>query len=444
MKRLILCRSLLCSLLLTLCVGTGMAQEGSTKTIAMTLEQCLKFAKENSITLKQYALSIDDSIADELAAKGVFLPTVAASVGQYLSASPLSTESSKSYYSGSYGVDLSMPIYNAGKNKASYEQSKLSIEMAELSLEEQQNALEVSVTEVFVQMLYAMEQIEVAKNSLILTQKSLERGKAYLEVGSINKSDFAQLQSANADSEYDLILAQTTLSTLQVSLKQLLEISQDVTLSVIAPQTDNASIMNPLSSVQEVYKSALTIRPEIGFTKLLISSAKYDEEIAKAGYMPTVSLTAGVGVSHISSSSYTFSGQLRNNFDTSVGVSVSVPIFSNYKNKSATIKAQNAVTSANLSHTDSEKVLYQTIETLYNNAYNAQAKYSVADYKLQASETSLKLTTEQYNLGMKNIIELLTEQDNYRESAQEYITNKYQFILNRALLEFYKTDQIKL
>ncbi len=199
-----------------------------------------------------------------------------------------------------------------------------------------------------------------------------------------------------------------------------------------------------LASVAEVYESALDIRPEIESAELSIASAELDQTIAKAGYLPKVSLTAGVGVNHNSTSDFTFSGQMRENFSTSIGASASIPIFSNYKNKTSVAKARNAVTSAELSLIDSEKSLYQTIETLHNNATNAQAKYIVSEYKLSANERSLELMTEQYNEGLKNIIELLTEQDSYLTSSQDYLTNKYQFILNRALLEYYKTGEIKL
>ncbi|MFI3262748.1 MAG: TolC family protein [Rikenellaceae bacterium] len=411
--------------------------------IAMSLEECLEFAKINSITLKQAQLSIDNSIADELTASGVFLPSVSAAIGQNFIATPL-VSGTKASYSGSYGVDLSMPIYSGGANRASLEQSKINSEMAELSLAEQENSLEIAVTEVFVQMLYMMEQIEVAKNGLVLSEKSLERGKDYLEVGYINKSELALLESAKASNEYDVVVAQSTLSNLQVMLKQLLEISQDVYIGAAAPELSNAVILSPIYSVGEVYNSALEFRPEIAYSKLSISAAELDVKIAKAGYLPTVSVSAGAGISHNSSSDYTFSGQMRNNFTTSIGASVSVPIFSNYRNKVATVKAQNSVNSASLSLTDAEKELYQTIETLHNNASNAQMQYAASDVKLKAAQVSLELLTEQYNEGMKNIIELLTEQDNYLDSSQEYLTNKYQFILNRALLEYYKTDLIKL
>ncbi len=424
------------------CTVSGYSQPRA-DALVMTLEECLEYAKANSITLQQAQIQIEDRFADEMSAKGAFLPSVSASIGQGLNSNPLASDAS-GVYTGSYGVDLSMPIYNGGSNKASMKQSLINTEIASLYYEEQLNTLEVSITELFVQILYAMEQIEVNKLSLELSDRILERGYIYHEVGSINSSDLAQLESARADSEYDVAVAQTTLSNLNVRLKHLLEISQDIDIFAVAPILADDIIKSPLPSVAEVYAAALDIRPEIKSSVLAVSSAELDQAIARSGYLPTVSLTAGTGVSHNSSSSYTFSGQMRENFSTSVGAGVSVPIFSKLKNKSNVAKAKNAVASASLSLTDAEKTLYQTIETLRNTASNAQIEYAASDYKLTANKKSLELSTEQYNLKLKNIIELLTEQDDYRDAAQEFLISKYQFILNKALLEYYQTNTIKL
>ncbi len=419
------------------------AQE-STETIAMTFEECLEYAKENSITLKQAQLTVENNLASELSARGSFLPNINASVGQSINATPISTTDNKFSYSGSYGIDLSLTLYNGGKNRAALKQSKVETEMAEKSLAQQENSIEMAVAEVFIQMLYAMEQIDVAKKSLEISERSLEQGKAFLEVGSINLSEYAQLVSSKASNEYSVILAETTLSNLQVSLKQLLEISQDVRIEAITPTFADNLTTTPLATVQDVYESALKSRPEIAYYELAITSAEYDLKSAKSSYYPTLSFSAGTGLNHNSSSSYTFTDQMRNNFTTSAGLNLSIPIFNGYQTKASVTRAQNVVNSTSLSLVDAQKDLYQTIETLRNNAANAQAQYMVSEYKLEAVEESLKLVTEQYNVGMKNIIELLTEQNSYLESAQEYLTNKYQFILNKALLEYYKTDLITL
>ncbi len=412
--------------------------------LVMSLDECLEYAKENSITLQKAKLQIENSQADEVSAKGTFLPTVSGSVSQSLSSTPLETSSSIGTYSGSYGLDLSMTLYSGGRNRALLQQSGITTQITDLALSEYENSIEVAVTEIYVEILYAIEQIAAAETSLELSKKSQERGEAFLEVGSINSVDYAQLESATASYEYNLIVAKTQLNNLYVSLKHLLEISQDIKIVVKEPNLNSALLVAPISTVSDVYLSALEFRPEIQSTKLSVSLAELDTKIAQSGYLPTLSLSAGTGISHSSASDYTFSSQLRNNFNTSAGLHLSIPIFSNYKNKTAVIKAKNSVKTATLSQTEAEKDLYQVIETLHNNAINAEAQYAVAEYKLKAVEKSLNLTTQQYEVGMKNTIELLTEQDNYSQAYQEYLTNKYQLLYNKAILNYYKTNVINI
>ncbi|MFI3285863.1 MAG: TolC family protein [Rikenellaceae bacterium] len=423
----------------------GYAQNNQ-ESISMSLDECLEYAKKNSITLQKAQLQIDDSAAQQLSAKGAFLPTISGSVSQSFSSAPLSEESALSggTYSGSYGLDLSLTLYSGGSNRAQLKKSGVNQEIASLEMDELSNSLEVAITETYIEILYAIEQIEVAQGSLELSEQNEIRGRAFWQVGSINEADLAQIESATASSKYNIVVAQTKLSNLYVALKQLLEISQDITFEIKELPISEDILMAQIPTVAEVYNSALDLRPEIQSSKLYIESAALDQTIAEAGYLPKLSLTAGTGINHNSSSSYDFSSQMRNNFSTSAGINLSIPIFSGYKNKSNVAIAQNSVKRASLSLTESEKALYQTIETLRNNAANAQAMYSVSEYLLQSNLKSMELTTKQYEVGLKNTIELLTEQDNYNQTYQEHLTNKYQLILNKALLNYYKTNTIKL
>ncbi len=434
------------TLFLCCTLSLGSYSQDLPSSITISFEECLEYAKENSITLKKAQLEIDDNSQEQVSAKGAFLPTISGSVNQGLSSYPLNESSSLSAatYSGSYGVDLSMTLYKGGSNRAQLQKSILGHDIATLEMDELASSLEVAITEIYVEILYAIEQIEVAKSSLSLYEQNEERGRLFLEVGSINEADFAQLQSATASSKYDIVVAESNLSNLYVALKQLLEISQDIILSVSDLSITDETLLAAIPSVAEVYEVALDARPEIQSSKLYIESAEYDQTIAESAFLPTLSLTAGTGVNHSSSSSYDFSSQMRNNFSTSAGLNLSIPIFSGYKNRANVAIAKNSVTRASLALSEAEKDLYQTIEILRNNAATAQAKYSVSEYMLQAALKSMELTTEQYDQRLKNSIELLTEQDNYNQTYQEHLINKYQLILNKALLNYYKTNIIKL
>lgn len=428
---------------LTLLCVSSLSVAAQQQTV-MSLEQCLAYAKENNITLKQAKLEVEEYGVNQAMAKGNFLPAVSASVGQSLGNSPFTSDDDKTTYSGSYGLDLSMSLYKGGANRMTLEQSKLDVKSANLNLLEAQNSLEVSITQSYIEILYSIEQIEVAQKSLELSQKNVERAEKQLKLGSINQADLAQLKSAEATERYNLVVAQTSLSSKYLTLKQLLEIDANTTFAVAKDDYTQKAIDANIPSIDQVFKVAMEIRPEIQSSQNSVLSAEIDQKIAKAAFLPTVSLSAGLGLSHKSPSDYTFSNQLKNNYDHSIGVNVSIPIFNRFDTKNNVKKSAIAVKYASLDLEQSTKTLYQTIESLHVNAVNAKAMYEVSELQLEALKISLDLVSKQFELGSKDIIELLTEQNDYRESAQEYLQSKYTFILNKAILNFYQSGIIKL
>ncbi len=419
------------------------AQDGA---MTMTLEECLQYAKEHSITLQQAKIDVENYQIDESTAKSAFLPAFSGSVSQGLNNNPFDNTdgAQRSSYSGSYGVDMSMTLYKGGENSLNLKQSKLYTQIGELGIKEIENSLEVSITRLYIEILYATDMIEVVENSLELSRKNIERGEVLRRAGGLNEADFAQLLTAEATENYNLVLAKTSLSSLYVELRQLLEITNETTIRVDTSELISDSLMSAIPSVQEVYSEAMETRPEIAASNLKIETAEYDVRMAKSGFLPTLSLSAGVGVNHGSSSSFGFSDQMRYNYSNSVGLNLSVPIFNRNANRNTLAKSKNASRYASLNHIDESKNLYQTIETLRNNAESAAAMYTVSNTKIEALAKSLALVTKQYEVGAKNIIDLLTEQDDYRTSQQEYLESKYTLILNQAILNFYRTGVIKL
>ncbi len=431
--------------LFTMCSLGAYAQSGG-GTLAMSLEECLLYAKENSITIKKAKLDLDDSEADMVIAKGAFLPNLGLTGSQSLSSTPLNKNnySDNTVYSGSYSANSSMTLYSGGINRYNLIQSGMVNEAYNLAIEQLENSIEMQVTQAYIEILYAQEQIKVAEQSLALSVHNEERGKAFYEAGSINIADYSLLQSAVAADKYNVVSAETQLSSMYVTLKHLLEMSNDTVLEVKEPELSSDLLMSLVPSVDNIYSVAVEERAEVKVSALTLEATELSVKIAKAAYLPTLSLSAGLGLSHNSVSSYTFFAQMRDNFSASLGLSLYVPIFNRYATRNTVRKAVNAVTTADLDLIETQKDLYQAIETLHNNALNSQAQYAVSEYKLEAVNKSLELVTEQFKLGMKNITELLSEQDSYRTSQQDYLMSKYQLILNKALLNYYKTNIISL
>lgn len=439
------------------CTGGLRLLSAQEKPQEWTLKNCIDYALTQNIQLKKSKIALESSQVDSKSARAKLFPSLSfGSTQQYIN-TPFpegnsldnyvitgSKGSSKNSYTGNYSLRSSMTLYNGGKLRNNVKSSKLQEQVQQYSVEEEIDNIETSITESFLQILYAQESVKINEETVALSKLQCERGKALLEAGSISQSDYAQLESQYSSDKYQLVLSQTTLESNIQTLKQLLEMDMTETLSISTPNLEAHDVLTPLPGKKEVYQSALNFIPSIQSGKLGIDIAKLEHKNAKAGYYPTLDLSASVGTGHISGSDSNFGQQMKNKLNESIGLTLSVPIFSNRENKSAVEKAKLQISEAELEYLNAQKELQKTIEDIYLNATSSQAQYAAAIEQVKASKTSYNLAQEQFNLGMKNTVELLTEKNNFLSAQQEMLQAKYMAILNAQLLRFYQGKEITL
>ena len=468
------------------------AQESSVQTAAQSemnlpaqwdLQSCIDYALQQNITIRKNRVNAESTQIDVKTAKAALFPSLSFSTSQNMvnrpyqessrtiSGSEVIETTSKTSYNGNYGLNASWTIYNGSKRLNTIKQEKLNNQAANLDVETSENSIQESIAQIYIQILYAAESVKVNENTLQVSIAQRDRGQELLNAGSIAKSDLAQLEAQVSTDRYQLVTAQATLQDYKLQLKQLLELDGENEMNVYLPALSDENVLLPLPTKKDVYMSALTLRPEIEASKLSVEASELgidiakagylptislsagigtnhtsgsDFNIAKAGYLPTISLSAGIGTNHTSGSDFTFGEQVKNGWNNSIGVSVSVPIFNNRQTKSAVQKAKLQRETSLLSLLDEQKTLYKTIEGLWLDANSAQQRYAAANEKLRSTQISYDLISEQFNLGMKNTVELLTEKNNLLQAQQEQLQAKYMAILNTQLLKFYQGDKLAL
>ena len=435
----------------------------STKTQAQTdlpeqwtLRSCIDYALENNITIQRNRISAESAEEDVKSAKADFLPSITGSISQrivnrpndtngtIISGDDITTSESKTSYNGSYGIDASWTLYNGGKCLNTYKQQKLNNRIAELSIEESANTIEENITQLYVQILYSAEAVKVNESTLEVSKAQFARGQEQFNVGSISASDLAQLEAQVSSDNYQLVTSQATLQDYKLQLKQLLELDGDFEMDLYIPELDDSSVLIPLPAKDDVYNAALSLRPEIQSGKLNVDASDLSIKMARAGYIPSLSLTAGIGSNNANGNDFSFSEQIKQNWNNSIGLTVSIPIFDKRQTKSAINKAKLQKQTSQLDLLDEQKTLYRTIENLWLNANSAQQQYVAAKENLKSTQTSYELVNEQFNVGMANTVELLTEKNNLLSAQQATLQAKYTAILNAELLRFYQGEEIDL
>lgn len=429
------------------------AQEASKQ---WSLQDCINYALEKNIKLQQDKIALEESDVDVKTAKASLFPSLSFNTGhnvinrpyQQNSATVSGTEiissDSKTTYNGNYSLNAQWTVWNGGKRLNNIKQQKTARDIASLSVSETENTLQEEITKLFVQILYADESVKINKSTLETSEANFKRGEELFKEGSISKADLAQLESQVGNDQYQLVTAESTLRNYKLQLKQLLELDGTDEMTLALPTLSDEQVMKVLPNQADVYQAALTTRPEIQSGQLSIDNAKLSIKTAKAGYMPTISLSASSSSTTNSASTNNWAQQMKYGWNNMIGVSLSIPIFDNRQNKSNVQKAKLQYSNSQLNLATKQKELYSTVETLWLDALNAQQQYAAADTKLKSSQTSYDMVSEQFTLGMKNTVELLTEKNNLQSAQQQRLQAKYMAVLDRALLDFYAGNKIEL
>ena len=421
-----------------------------------TLRNCIDYALEHNITIRRNRINVESTQEDVKTAKADFLPSLSGNISQrivnrpnsasgtIISGDNITTSESKTSYNGSYGIDASWTVYNGSKRVNTLKQQQLNSRIAELTVDESENSIEENITQLYVQILYSAEAVKVNESTLEVSRKEFERGQELFNAGSIASSDLAQLEAQVSNDNYQLVTSQTTLQNYKLQLKQLMELDGDFEMDLFLPPLDDSSVLIPLPTKDDVYQTALNLRPEIESSKLNIEASDMNIKISRAGYIPSLSLSAGIGTTNANGNDFSFSEQVKQNWNNSIGLTLSIPIFDKRQTKSAVNKAKLQRQTSELDLMDNQKTLYKTIESLWLSANSAQQQYVAATQKLKSTQASYALVSEQFNLGMKNTVELLTEKNNLLSAQQETLQAKYTAILNAGLLRFYQGEEIDL
>lgn len=419
------------------------------------LRQCIDYALENNISLQQSKIQQKQSEVDLLSSKAQLFPSLSFSSSQNMSNSPWvesfsytdgtgTMKSSSTTYNGSYGLNANWTVWNGGRRKMNIEASEISVEQAGLQAEQSANSIQEQILQYYVQILYAKEAVKVNEQVLETAIAQRNRAKERVEVGDLSKADLAQFEAQVAQNEYSVTSSKTAVERYKMQLKQLLELTGSTDFDIATIEVEDARALEALPVLASVYESALDNRPEIRNSQLNIDAANLNIDIAKAGKLPTLSMNASVGTSSNSANAAAWGKQLKNNWNNMVGLSISVPILSQRQNKSAVEKAKYQYQVSQLNLQDQQKNLYNTIEGYWLDATNAQAEFKSACASLESSQVSYDLLNEQFNVGLKNIAELLDGKNNVLQAAQNKLQSKYTAIMDQQLLKFYAGEPINL
>jgi len=424
------------------------------KPYAWTLQDCIKWAKQQSITVQRNKVNVRASQVALKDAKGNRLPTVDFSTYQNVSNRPfqesysgvIGTEvvsfSNKNSYSGNYGISATMNLYNGGQTKNNIRLAELNSQIAELQVLASELNIEEQITQLYIQILYSQEAVKHDDELIALAEAQLEQARGRKQAGLLNKADVSQFESQLAQDRYRKVADETAMEGYRLQLKQLMELDGDENL-VLADPSLESNVLAELPDKQLVFEHAMGSRPEFKAQQLAMDKTYISEEIAKAGNKPVINANAGINTTNSSGSGNMFT-QLKNQWNNGIGVTMIIPIWDHGKTKNAVARARLERENTYLDMVETQKNLWKTIENYWLQARSNQQRYIAAQENVDYCRESFNLTSEQFRLGLKNIVELTQDKTNLSTAIQQMLQAKYEALLSMALLKYYNGEGIEL
>lgn len=408
-----------------------------------TLNDCINYALEHNIQVKMSKVHKLSGREDLQLAKAQLFPSLSAGVSQSVVNYPSGNAAANHSYTGNYNVSAGLKLFDGGRRLHAIKQSEIQQDVNDLMVEQSENDIRISLVQAYMQVLYAMEAVKINKNTVEVSHVQRNRGDELLKAGSISKADLAQLESQYSSDKYRLVAAQTGLDNYLLQLKQLLELDVAEQVLINIPELSTEDIMVVLPDKETVCHTALKVMPEVKSSKLNVDRAGLEIKKARAGYYPSLSMSAGIGTGHASGTGIGLNDQIWNRLNESIGLTLSIPIYSNRENKTAVNKAKCASVTSELELIHTRKQLLKTVEGIYLDAASSQNQYLAAAEQVKSVEASYKLIEEQFYLGMKNTLEMLTARNNLLNAQQEMLQSKYMSVMSIQLLNIYQNYPVK-
>lgn len=448
-----------------------------------SLEDCINYALENNIQVKQQELNAKYSNNQLKQAKADLYPNLNASASQNFSfgrtIDPYTNEFNENdIRSNSFSINSSVTLFDGLRNVNTIKKNNYDFMAAVQDLEKMKNDISLNIATAYLQILYNHERVKIALDQLRVTELQIERTKKLVEAGSLARGSLLEIQAQAANEELTVINAENDLRMSYLTLTQLLDLKDPKDFDIIQPEFGDISTKELPLTAQMIFLEAQGL-PQIKSAEHQLSSAQKQVDIAKGSRYPTLTLNASYStgysnarelydretgtvpigyigsnpdqlvytdnaVTNVISKTYPFGDQISDNANTALYFSLRIPIFTNFQIKhgieNAKLNHENMQHSLQLARNQ----LFKDIQQAYDDAKAALARYNGSKKALDAMKESFKYTQQKFDVGLVNSVDYNLAKKQLAETESQLLQAKYEFIFTRSILDFYRGKPITL
>ena len=444
-----------------------------------TLEECVTYAIQNNISIKQSELDSKMALIDKKSAVGRFLPSLNASashswnigLNQDITTGLLQNKTTQFT---SAGANVGIDIYSGLQNQNTLRKANLSIVAAKYQLVKMKEDIALNVANAFLQVLFNKENLKVQKEQLRINEKQYARSEELVKAGSIPRGDLLDVKATLALNNQNVITAENSLLISKLSLSHLLQLKDFENFDVV-DDTDVKDANNIMAQTPSaIYEKAFEGRTELKIARTNLEIAEKNVAIAKGAFQPTLqgfySFNSRVAYSdrvtgvipnasnptsivgfvegtnqNVLSPNFTrvlgnpapFFDQFNTNKGQSFGMQLSVPIFNGFSARNNVERYKVSLEQSKIAVEQQNLDLQRNVYTAFADAKGALNAYESSVAALEARQGAYNYATEKYSVGLMNSFDFNQSQTLLTNAQSEVLRTKYDYIFKIKILEFY-------
>ncbi len=451
-----------------------------------SLESCIGYALENNIQIKTQELNADMNENQLLQSKYSIIPGLNAGANENLtfgrSVDPYTNEFSTDQVSSTnLQVSSSVTLFSGLQQYNTIKKAEIDTKASYLLLEQTKNNIKLAIASAYLNVLYAMDLLDVAVQQKDVTEQQLDRTKKLVTSGSLPEQNKYELEAQLANEELNIVNYENQLDLAKLNLIQLLELENFDGFDIVRPDIDNIDDESTLLSIDLIYFESVQRMPQIEYSELNYLSSEKNLAISKGAHYPRLTMNASYGTGYSSarkdidqmiigdpylngfatdgigtildvyqySYDYTyvnrpFSNQIKDNASTVLSFNLSIPVFNGLQTRTSVENSKIYLEQSKLQVDQAKKDLYKEIQQAHADAIFALKQYTATEKTLDAMKLSFDYTQKRYDQGLLNSTDYNVAKNNLAKTQTDLIRAKYEYIFKLKILDFYRGITIRL
>lgn len=469
-------------ILLSFISFTAMAQD------TWDLEKCINYAVENNLQMKQFIINVESAEFNKKQAVYDFVPSLNAGAshgynwGQRID--PFTNQfATERIRNNNFFLSSGIDLFNGFAKWHIKEQSEVNAEVAQLDLQAAKNDIILQIAGAYLNVLQTEELVTIAKNQIGATEKQVDRMQKLVDAGSFAIGSLYDIQAQLASEELNVVNQENNLILAKLALVQLMQLTpeQSANFSIVVPEFDGLETVLPSMDVGQLYKAAVGSLPDIASAEKNLQSSEIGVKLAKASLLPSLSANGSLGTGYSGNAkeligiptlgveeigivegtneivlgptfetteddfaTIAFEDQWKDNFNQSLSLSLSVPIFNGWQIRNGVKQSQLNMERSKVALEQTKNVLYQEVQQAYTNTLAAYNSFQASQKSLDALELNYDNAEKRYEQQVINAVDFNDAKTRFLNGESQLIQSKYEYVFRTKILDFYQGNEIKL